>query len=174
MKIIIPGVPISQTRMKHRVIKNFAHVYDPREKEKKDIRLILQKNFTNFPKFEHPFISFLFHMPILSSTPKKLLPIYHSGLLKHEKKPDVDNFIKLYLDCLDGIAFDGDQKVQLGFSLKLYHQEPKTVIVINETEELLALYELESNSLKNLIFSESDISSSSETPSLLDSDIQAS
>ena len=137
MKIILNGEPVSQARMKHRVINNFAQVYDPKAKEKADIRLKLvayiHNYYPNFVKLEHPKLSFIFHMPILKTTPKKVIPCYHSGIMRHEKKPDIDNLVKLYLDCLDGILFDGDQKVSLEFCIKLYHAEPKVIIIADET-----------------------------------------
>ena len=136
MKIIIPDCPISQIRMKFSSKGGFGRIYDPREKEKTKLKSFLTSNYSG-KKFEFPRISFVFHMPIPKSIPKKQLPIFKSGMLKHTKKPDVDNLIKLYLDCLDGICFDGDQKVNLGDSVKLYHPFPKTIIIINNTQELL-------------------------------------
>ena len=82
-------------------------------------------------------------MPIPASIRKKDQDLYRSGELKHDKKPDVDNLIKLYLDCLDGILIHGDQKISLGPCLKVYHPEPKTVIWIHETTQILNPQELD-------------------------------
>ena len=108
-------------------------------------------------------------MAIPRSTPKRLLHNYRSGLLKHEKKPDVDNFIKLYLDCMDGICFDGDQKVSLGNCVKLYHPHPKTIIIIEEVNEILTPQEIDPATWLYLFGKECDKSSSSEKDFLLDS-----
>lgn len=146
MRIILPGVPVAQARMKFTNRGGFGRVYDPKEREKKIIRREIEKivlSQEEFKPFEHPTISFVFQMPILKSTAKKELPRHESGLLKHEKKPDIDNFIKLYLDCLDGIIFEGDQKVMLGSAFKLYHPEPKTIIVIEERLDILSPQELD-------------------------------
>lgn len=148
MKIVIDGDPVCQIRMKFSGRNGIGRIYDPREKQKKQIKGIVQKQFNDIPVdnrivFEHPRISFVFHMPIPKSTPKRLLPLYNSGLLKHEKKPDVDNFIKLYLDCLDGITFVGDQKVILGNCVKLYHPFPKTIIILTETSQTLSHLEVD-------------------------------
>lgn len=124
-------------------------VYDPKAKEKEGIRnfLLSQKRDIDFG---HPRISFLFHMPIPASIPKKELPLYQSGLLKHEKKPDADNLVKLYLDCLDGIIIHGDQKVCLGSAVKVYHPEPKTIIWVNESSPLLCPWDLDTAYLSAL------------------------
>ncbi len=142
MKIIIPGDPVCQLRARHCTIKGFAMTYDPRAKEKKTIRFLL-RDYTQGYQFQHPRMTFLFHFPIPKSIPKKQLPLYNSGTLKHEKKPDVDNLIKLYMDCLDGIIFSGDQIVTLGPALKLYHPQPKTIIWITETSQVLQPWELD-------------------------------
>ena len=147
MKIVLDGIPVSQARMKFVSRGGFGRAYDPRAKEKEIIRkqIIEYKNncYPDFKMLEHPRISFIFHMPILKSLPKKDLAKHSTGLLKHEKKPDVDNFVKCYLDCLDGIVFDGDQKVQLGACIKLFHPFPKTLIVIQEASQQLSPLEVD-------------------------------
>ena len=142
MKIVIPGVPVPQARMRHSNFRGFVTTYDPKAKEKKTIRRYLEGYSHGIP-FDYPRISFLFHMPILKSIRKRDKELYESGLLKHDKKPDVDNLIKLYLDCLDGIIIQGDQKVSLGPCVKIYHPQPKTVIWIHETTQMLTQVELD-------------------------------
>jgi Holliday junction resolvase RusA-like endonuclease len=149
LKIVIPGNPVPQARMKHARRGNFVTTYDPKAAEKKDIRHTLQihvsslqNNFT-LDAYKNPRISFVFHMPIPSGIRKRDVALYNSGLLKHDKKPDVDNLAKLYLDCMDGIIFSGDQKVSLGPGVKLYHPEPKTNIYIYETDRMLTKEELD-------------------------------
>lgn len=62
--------------------------------------------------------------------------------LKHVKKPDIDNLVKLYLDCLTGIAIHDDNAVSLGSCIKVYSPNPKVEIYIEETGRLLTLNEL--------------------------------
>lgn len=142
MKVTIPGIPVPQARMKHSNVRGFVTTYDPKAKEKKLIRHVLQ-DYKSSLAFNYPRISFLFHMPIPKSIRKRDIDLYHSGKLKHDKKPDVDNLIKLYLDCLDGIVIEGDQKVSLGPCIKVYHPEPKTIMWINETTHKLNPWELD-------------------------------
>lgn len=165
MKIIIPGIPVPQARMKHSNRGGFVKTYDPKAKEKENIRLHLKDyleprldSIASNP-FCFPRVSFIFHMPIPASIRKKDIDFYQSGTLKHDKKPDIDNLIKLYLDCLDGIAIHGDQKVSLGPCLKIYHSEPKTIIWIHETNCTLNPWELD---VAFLTASECDIPSFSE------------
>lgn len=143
MKMIIEGNPIAQARMKFSGRNEIARIYDPREKQKRVIKSIIKEKFGDHDKFHHPCISFIFHMVIPRSTRRRDLITYESGNLKHEKKPDIDNFIKLYLDCMDTILFDGDQKVQLGTCVKLYHPIAKTIIIVNEMQQLLCQTEFD-------------------------------
>lgn len=162
MKIILPGEPIAQARMKHSRRGSFVNTYDPKAKDKENIRWQLTAMKTS-ETFNHPRLSFLFHMPIPKSVPKRDLPLYLSGRLKHEKKPDEDNLVKLYQDCLDGIIIHGDQKVSLGSVVKVYHPEPKTIIWVNETTQTLQPWELD---FAFLDASEPDIPPFSEKDSL--------
>ena len=169
MKLILPGDPIAQIRMKYSGRNGIGRIYDPRQKAKAELKEIIAIKHIRYPLFRHPRVSFIFHMPIPKSIPKRMLPLYLSGLLKHEKKPDTDNFIKLYLDCMDGICFDGDQKVSLGDSVKLYHPYPKTIIIINETSELLSPLEVDPMTWYSLFGKECGKCSSFEMDALPDS-----
>jgi Holliday junction resolvase RusA-like endonuclease len=135
MRLIIIGEPVSQARMRHYIRYGKIGLFDPCAKEKKAVRAFVESKKTNF--FQHPKLSFLFHMPIPKSLPIKIKTKYEWGFFRHEKKPDTDNLIKFYMDCLDGILFDGDQKVSLGPCVKCYHPVPKTIIFIEEKREEL-------------------------------------
>lgn len=145
MRLIIPGVPIAQTRAKFSGRNGIGRMYDPREKEKRHLKAFIKARFeeSNLTRFEFPRVSFVFHMPIPKSIPKREIFLYQSGLLKHTKKPDTDNFVKLYLDCMDEIMFDGDQKVSLGNCVKLYHPIPKTIIFVDEKYARITQQELD-------------------------------
>jgi Holliday junction resolvase RusA-like endonuclease len=149
MKIVIPGMPVPQARMKHSNKRGFVTTYDPKAKEKEAIRWHIRNEFSSdlnrleSSPIEYPRVTFLFHMPIPSSIRKKDQDFYTSGKMKHDKKPDIDNLIKLYLDCLDGLLIHGDQKVSLGPCLKVYHPDPKTIVWIHETTQKLNPWELD-------------------------------
>lgn len=169
MKLVLEGVPISQIRAKYSGRNGIGRIYDPREKVKRQLKKIIANMFGSHDMFLHPHVSFVFHMPIPKSIPKKLLPLYRSGTLKHEVKPDADNLIKLYLDCMDGILFDGDQKVCQGPAPKLYHPHPKTLVIINEASSILSPHEVGEPLWRVLFGPESDISSCVERDAPLDS-----
>lgn len=142
MYIILPGTPISQIRMRASRIHGFTQMYDPRAKEKNAIKHFLKQHYQD-DKIIHPRVSFLFLMPIPKSLHKKTREGYAIGIIKHEKKPDVDNLVKLYLDCLTGICFERDEEVSLGPCIKLYSTTPQTVIFIDSMHESLSSCEIE-------------------------------
>src|SRR5687767_552450 len=158
MKIVLMGTPVPQLRMRHVSRGSFVSTYDPKAKEKKAIRQ--QLSLLKPDKYSYPRVSFMFYMPIPKGIPKKMISLYESETFKHEKKPDVDNLIKLYLDCMDGIILHGDQKVSLGPCNKVYSKNPRTVIWVNETSSILGPHELDCIFLSS---EEPDIPSFSET-----------
>jgi len=164
MKIIIEGIPIPQIRMRHATFRGFTTTYDPKAKEKKAIKQTLTSKGLD-GTYDFPRVSFIFYMPIPKSLTKKMISLYQSERLKHDKKPDVDNLIKLYLDCMDGIILQGDQKVSLGPCIKLYSPNPRTVIWINETASIITPQELDCTFLS---VEERDIPSFSEEVYLRD------
>ncbi len=129
--------------MRHASRGKFVATYDPRAKEKADIREKLNRCKTALHGFNFPRVSFIFYMPIPASIRKRDAALYNSETLKHDKKPDVDNLIKLYLDCMDGIVIQGDQKVSLGASIKLYSPHPRTAIWVHETDSVITPQELD-------------------------------
>ena len=81
-------------------------------------------------------------MPIPKSLSKKDRSDAEAGYLKHIKKPDVDNLIKLYLDVLTGIAIEDDNCVAIGSAIKVYSIRPRTEIYIEETEKIVSMNEV--------------------------------
>lgn len=143
LKIVIPGCPVSQARMKGTARGGFVRMYDPKAKEKDLIKLKL-KSFKQERAFSYPRISFLFEMPIPSSTTKKELKELEKGLIKHDKKPDCDNLVKLYLDCLTEDILEDDRNVSLGSVNKIYSKDPKTTILIRNTSQKIEQWEMDS------------------------------
>jgi hypothetical protein len=62
----------------------------------------------------------------------------HECLL-HVKKPDVDNLIKYYLDCMNGICYLDDSQVSIAHAIKLYSPTPRTEIILEEKCRLMQI-----------------------------------
>lgn len=143
MKFVIPGDPIHQMRHRHRMVNGNVWAYDPQKNEKEFIsqELIRQLNIafnaedknsvleasklTNADYYEieaHFFVQ-----------PPKHIPenLIHWQLIPCTNKKDLDNYLKLILDCGNGILYDDDHKINKATLKKSYSTEPKTVIYIN-------------------------------------------
>ena len=132
MILTLEGIPVQQKRMKSSTRGGFSRIYDPSSKDKKRISDEIRELFEG-KMLKHPIVSFIFYMPIPKSLPKKVIREFEQESTKHEKTPDVDNLVKLYLDCLTGIAFENDNCVQLGACTKVYSSKPRTVINLEES-----------------------------------------
>lgn len=140
MHIEIPGNPIPQARMRlfKRGKRNLC--YDPQGREKALIKTylkdLMKEQYAGYIFPQCPRICFTFYMPIPQSMPKYKRNHANVGKLLHLHRPDVDNLVKLYLDCLNEIVISDDSKIHLGYAVKLYHENPRTIIKIEDTQEI--------------------------------------
>jgi Holliday junction resolvase RusA-like endonuclease len=131
LSLIIKGKPISQKRHRH-TKKGFT--YDPSKPEKKEfISKIEKKPKKPFKGYIH--LQVYFYIPY----PKKY---YRTGKYSDQLKdgapyyciarPDVDNYLKFVMDCLNGIMYEDDSQVVNVEATKMYSTEPQTIIIIKE------------------------------------------
>jgi len=131
LSLIIVGKPISQKRHRH-TKKGFT--YDPSKPEKKEfISKIEKKPKKPFKGYIH--LQVYFYIPY----PKKY---YRTGKYSDQLKdgvpyyciarPDVDNYLKFVMDCLNGIMYEDDSQVVNVEATKMYSTEPQTIIIIKE------------------------------------------
>ena len=78
-------------------------------------------------------VSLFFGMPIPSSSTKSRKAAMEDGILKHTKKPDIDNLIKAVLDALNDIAWKDDSQIIRLSAEKIYSKEPYVYIRISES-----------------------------------------
>ena len=70
------------------------------------------------------------YFPIPKSFSKKKRSEAIEGKIRPTKKPDTDNIAKTILDSLNGIAFEDDKQVVALLVKKLYGEEAKVVVVL--------------------------------------------
>lgn len=130
MIIEILGKPLSQQRHRHSVTKfGKVFVYDPLAREKMVLKKELEKKYEG-TLYDSARISFYFYMPIFKNMPLKEKALAEKEELFHLKKPDVDNLVKFYLDCLVPTVLSDDRGIILGECQKIYSPEPRTVIFL--------------------------------------------
>ena len=123
---------IAQKR--HRYARGF--VYDPSSKDKKIAIQQIKEQFTGKPYTDALKIRFVFHIKRpkahfrtgkYANELKKTAPVYHT------KRPDVDNFVKFYLDVMQidkTVYLDDSQVIELRAVKEYDDKESYTEIII--------------------------------------------
>jgi Holliday junction resolvase RusA-like endonuclease len=124
------GDPIPAARPKFRRIKDFVSTYDPQAKLKEGYRWQLQSQYRELPITTPVAVVTLFFMPIPKSTSGIRRRQMLSGLIQHDKRPDVDNLQKFVLDCLHKLVIQDDSQIVDLRGRKIYATKPGTIIRI--------------------------------------------
>lgn len=103
----------------------------------KDYELLVKQYFkVKYPRYVplkgRVSIDIKAYFKVLKSTPKKDIPAMLSGEVSPTKKPDIDNITKIILDALNKMAFEDDNQITKINVEKLYGEEEKVYIKIEE------------------------------------------
>jgi Holliday junction resolvase RusA-like endonuclease len=130
MRITILGKPIHKKRPRFARHGRFITTYSDQKDEQNDIRLIIKSQLSCEPLTCPICLEVKFYMPIPKSYSKKK----RERLIgrHHTKKPDIDNLEKFICDCLNGIAWRDDAQVAISHTEKIYDENPRTEITIEE------------------------------------------
>jgi Holliday junction resolvase RusA-like endonuclease len=120
--LTIEGVPKAQKR--HRFGKGF--VYDPSKQDKAQLLPLLRSRFSSLPTAKPVGVALVFYMPIPKSYTKKKKALMQDDTYPHTNKPDIDNMVKFYLDCL---PFD-DKVIYKIEAEKIYSPRPRVEMLI--------------------------------------------
>jgi len=127
--IIIYGSPKAWKR--HRSSR-ISGMYDPNTPEKRVIQAYFEEEFGQEISMIHGEIqmSIKAYRPIPKSLPKPIALLYEAEILKPLGRPDVDNFIKLIQDALNGITYHDDAQITKIVSEKFLSFTPRTEITM--------------------------------------------
>lgn len=130
---VVQGKPKAQSRPRFVPIKRKSgrvdvRVYDERATDKGIDRIQLMQQLRSqglLRRFSGPIaIEMRFYMPKLKSYAKRLLNT------PFDKKPDIDNLVKYYLDVMNDLIFNDDRQVTELWCEKIYSDTPKVEITI--------------------------------------------
>lgn len=68
------------------------------------------------------------HMPIAKSWSKKRQVMANDGVLLPDKRPDLDNVVKLVSDACNGVCYRDDSQLCALNALKIYADRPRTEV----------------------------------------------
>lgn len=130
IQFTIPGVPVPKGRPKASIIGQGAsarvHIYTPAETVAAERALLLQaKRFRPAKLPNGPLRVDLIFVVLAPAH----FDIYRSRKWPHVK-PDVDNYVKLVLDALNGHFWHDDGQICAGSWTKVYGHPPRTEIRI--------------------------------------------
>ena len=133
IEVTVPGTPVAKSRPRFASRGRFMQAYTP----EKTI------NYETLVKLSYPGgkltgaikATIGLYFPIPKSTSKKKAEGMRDLKIFHAKKPDADNCIKSILDALNNIAFDDDGQVAYIKAWKLYSDNPRAEIILEELEE---------------------------------------
>jgi Holliday junction resolvase RusA-like endonuclease len=140
MKITIPGIPIAKKRPRFARRGKFVQTYSDQGTD--ESRALMEIRQQVAEKFEGPVsISFNFFLPRPKGhfgTGRNAGKLKDSAPEYHTKKPDIDNYLKFYMDVLNGEAWEDDAQVVEVFAKKDYAKDagPKTIIFIHDDNTL--------------------------------------
>jgi Holliday junction resolvase RusA-like endonuclease len=134
IKFTVKGSPKALKR--HRHLRN-GHTYDPSKADKRDF-LQLAKNSAPKSPLYGPIsmqVEFYIERPKAHFRSGK-----YCNLLKdqapvwHITRADLDNYIKLVLDSLNGVFYKDDSQVCQINAIKIYSKKPRTMVLIRSAE----------------------------------------
>jgi Holliday junction resolvase RusA-like endonuclease len=131
------GEPIAKGRPRFSVSGGFARTFTPKKTR------IAEDNFrAQAIQYRPPApietalsvdIKVYRSIPMSWSIKKRMAAI--SGELRPISRPDIDNYVKLVLDALNGIFWRDDTQIVQLIAEKYYSPDPQTEIVITDFEE---------------------------------------
>jgi Holliday junction resolvase RusA-like endonuclease len=124
--LTIPGDPVAQQRP--RFSRRSGRAYDPQHDLKNSLTYHIASQWKD-PPLEGPIqCNMTFYCKIPASTSaKKRAAMELRPCLKHK---DLDNFIKLFSDCMNGIVFVDDCQIWKIQARKEWSSEPRTEMTI--------------------------------------------
>lgn len=125
--IVIEGDPIAKARC--RVNMKNRRIFDSQLHEKVATRIYIEKaltehNIANF--FKGPcFADITFYVPLRKRSKNKEGDYCYS-------RPDIDNMVKWFYDCGNGLLYKDDSIIVEEHARKVYSAHPRTIIFFKE------------------------------------------
>lgn len=123
-----PPIPQKQTRFVMR--GKYPRAYDPSKEDLNEIKWQAQFHAPKEP-FTGPIdLDISFYLPIPKSTSGIKSRQMKANIIKHIKKPDIDNLAYLVTNALKGIIYADDSQIVKQTCSKFYSDTPRTIIKV--------------------------------------------
>lgn len=132
IKLTIPGIPVSKGRP--RVGKWGTYTPEKTVNYENLVKYCYMEQGQE-RKLDGPLrMDVCFFFPIPKSVSNKKSLDMDKGVIKHTKKPDLDNCIKAIADSLNGFAYEDDSQIMTLTACKYYSSTPRAEVTITEVE----------------------------------------
>ena len=133
IEIEVNGNPVAQKRHRH---TRTGHVYDPSSKDKELWKKMLARYAISKPLADELVVLLRFTIARPKShyrTGKNAHLIKSSAPKKHIQRPDIDNFVKFYLDVLQDMGmYENDSQIITIIAEKKWGKHGRVEICIDE------------------------------------------
>jgi Holliday junction resolvase RusA-like endonuclease len=136
IELILEGKPIAKKRPRFARIGKGIKTYDIQREDKSKLRMNIRHQLFDkrlFEKFTKPLkLEMVFESsPADSWSEKKKQAVYE----KYDpRKPDIDNYVKMYLDVMNNLVYKDDNQVVELWCKKIFSDKPKVIILISEID----------------------------------------
>lgn len=129
----VPGKPRGKGRPRFSRAGNFVRTYTPAETAAYENLVALEYQAVGGELLEGPVEVYVTAWyPIPKNLSKAKRAEMDRGLFVPHSKPDADNVLKAVLDGLNGVAYKDDTQVQMANVLRLYSENPRVVVQVEE------------------------------------------
>lgn len=139
IELTIPGDYPGQGRP--RTVKNkYTHkkmTYDPNASDKKDMKKIIRFMSPRKPLEGALSVNLTIYRKPQKSLSKRKREAAEQGLIRPTVKPDIDNKIKLILDCMTGMLFKDDNQIVELNAKEYYSVNPRIEVKIIELDGVI-------------------------------------
>lgn len=121
MEFVVHGKPQGKARPRFSI--RSGTVYTPKKTaiyEKKIAKAYVEAGGEKYPAGTYVRVQIQVYFPIPKSWPKSKRQDALENILRPDKKPDIDNILKVVLDALNRIAYEDDKQVVYVSCRKIY------------------------------------------------------
>ena len=131
MKVVIQGDPVAKARPRF-TKRGFAYTPAKTKVAEETIAWAWKTQSNQYFEDVPIKININFYKSPPKNTSKKRLALMENREIRPTTRPDIDNYIKLVLDSLNGIAFKDDNQICELSSKKYYSINPRIEIEMSE------------------------------------------
>ncbi len=138
VKFRLDEKPIPKARHRTRLCKNKVITYDPQHEEKMNTRKKIKAAISRKRVLKTCDETLHVNMCFGIQTPRSLSTKLKNTLNGQacDKRPDLDNYVKYYLDAMIGIVYTDDNIIASVFARKIYSPEPYVEIEVVKLKNL--------------------------------------